>query len=435
MSQSPTSIALRARWILPIDGPPIPNGLIVITGGRIAAVVPDLAHAKRHHTDEFPQLSDLGNVAILPGLVNAHVHLEFSDCRAPLGQPGMPFPDWIRLVVQGRRNAPRTPADVAHAVSMGLAELARTGTTTVGEIATGDWPADLFEASQDTVGATIFLELIGLASERTADNLARARQHLTRPRAVGSWRPALSPHAPYTVHPQLLAAAIDLALPFGIPLAMHLAESPEELQLLASGTGPLRQLLDDLGAWQPDVIPLGTRPLDYLAALSRAPRSLVIHGNYLTDEELDFLAAHRHHMAMIYCPRTHHYFGHRPYRLPELLARGVHVAIGTDGRGSNPDLDLLAELRLVAQTFPTLAPQQILELGTCAAAQALGLSEIGTLTPGKIADLAIIALGDPNTADPAAAILDPASRVVATYRRGQRVEVPSQAANIRDGSS
>jgi cytosine/adenosine deaminase-related metal-dependent hydrolase len=422
MSQVPTTTALRARWIVPMDGPAISHGVIVLSGGRITAVASDLARARRHHHDPLPELVDLGNVAILPGLVNAHAHLEFSDCRVPLGQPGMSFPDWIRQVIQWRRSIPRTKADVAQAVTLGIQELARTGTTTVGEIATGDWPADTIEAAQSIAGVTAFLELIGLAPERIADNLARAQHHLSRPRAVGSWRPALSPHAPYTVHPQLLAAAVDLALPTGAPLAMHLAESPEELELLATATGPFRRLLDDLGAWHPDAIPLGTTPLDYLTALSRAPRSLIIHGNYLSDDEFAFLAAHRQRMALIYCPRTHHYFGHRPYRLPEILARGVHVAIGTDGRGSNPDLDLLAELRFVAHIYPTLAPHQVLELGTRAAAQALGLSEIGTLTPGKIADLAIIALADPNATDPAAAILDPASRVVATYRRGERVD-------------
>ncbi len=125
---------------------------------------------------------------------------------------------------------------------------------------------------------------------------------------------------------------------------MHLAESPEELRLLSHGDGPFRDLLADRSMWDESAIPAGTRPLDYLRMLAAAPKALVVHGNYLSAEELQFLATHAASMSLVYCPRTHGFFEHSPYPLRQALDLGVRVAIGTDSRASNPDLSLLAEL-------------------------------------------------------------------------------------------
>ena len=131
----------------------------------------------------------------------------------------------------------------------------------------------------------------------------------------------ISPHAPYTVHPGLLKRLVALAVEKKLPVAMHLAESREELELLATGTGPFRDLLVDRSMWDTEAIPLGSTPLDYLRTLAEAPRALVIHGNNLSDEEIGFLAAHRERMSVVYCPRTHAYFGHDPYPLEQNAGR------------------------------------------------------------------------------------------------------------------
>jgi cytosine/adenosine deaminase-related metal-dependent hydrolase len=122
--------------------------------------------------------------------------------------------------------------------------------------------------------------------------------------------------------------------------------------------------------------------------LAESPRALVIHGNYLDDEELAFLAANSQRMTLIHCPRTHNYFFHPPFPLPRLLAEGVRVALGTDSRASTPDLDLLAEMRHVARLYPQVHPQDVLRMGTLAGAQALGRDhEVGSITPGMLANL------------------------------------------------
>ena len=158
-----------------------------------------------------------------------------------------------------------------------------------------------------------------------------------------------------------------------MPLAMHLAESREEIEFLRDGRGPFRELLESRGVWDPTARPRGARPLDELRMLSRAHRALVVHGNYLDDEEIDFLGRQRRQMAVVYCPRTHAWFGHARYPLEKLLAAGAIVALGTDSRASSPDLSLLAEMRHVAREFPAMSRATILELGTLGGARALGL--------------------------------------------------------------
>jgi cytosine/adenosine deaminase-related metal-dependent hydrolase len=153
--------------------------------------------------------------------------------------------------------------------------------------------------------------------------------------------------------------------------------------------------------------------------LARGPRALVIHGNLLDDKELAFVAGQRERMSVVYCPRTHAYFDHPPHPLPKLLAAGARVALGTDGRVSNPDLNLLAEARFVASKFPSIAPAEALAMITLRAAEALGLErEVGSLEPGKRADLAVPALPPNSGADPCEVVLGSDCQVVRTMHAG-----------------
>jgi cytosine/adenosine deaminase-related metal-dependent hydrolase len=158
-----------------------------------------------------------------------------------------------------------------------------------------------------------------------------------------------------------------------------------------------------------------------LQELATAERALVIHGNFLNDEEIDFLARHRTHMAVVYCPRTHAYFQHPPYPLSAMLDRGVRLALGTDSRASNPDLDLLAEMRFVADQH-RLPPAAALRLGTIEGAMALGLSaNRGTITAGKLADLAVLKFPAAQAADPHELLFTDDIRTLATVWRGRVV--------------
>lgn len=442
MNSMPRSYALKARYIFPVDAPPVHDGLLVVSDHRVAYVAPATTADSLPSTTSLPSncpVFDLGNVALLPGLVNAHAHLEFSDLAAPLGQPGMSLPTWIREVMQYRQQSGESH-DAAAAIQRGIEESIRHGTTTLGEIATSDWTADSPLASGAKLDLTVFRELIAPTdnAERIRAALTTAEGHIAAAPRDNAWHPGLSPHAPYSVHLQLCERLQAFHDHKGhthdspaVPFAMHLAESPEELEWLRDASGPFAELLAGLGI---PAIPRGPlRPLDYIESLRHATKALFIHGNYLDDEEIARLAEQASTAAVVYCPRTHSFFQHQPYPLAQMLAAGVTVALGTDGRCSNPDLSLLAEIRHVATRHRNIPLDQVLSLGTLSGARALGRDQaVGSLTAGKEANLAIVALPDAaadtssnatdsDTTDPHELLLHHDGQVVATVYRGQLV--------------
>jgi aminodeoxyfutalosine deaminase len=439
---------LRARYVFPVTGDPAPDGFVCLEGERIVACGAGGTPAPR-------ETRDLGNVAILPGLVNAHAHLDFSDLTEPLGHRGIHLVDWLRLVRESRR---RPPSD-CHPTTLGLDESLRNGVTAIADIVQPHQPP-----AASPVEVTALMELIAPTADRVAGTLELAKSYLQTAGRPGI-RPGLSPHAPYSVHRDLLTAVVELSRRHEIPVAMHLAESPEELELLRHGRGPLRSLLEELGAWDATARPCPTRPLDYLRLLASAHRALIVHGSYLDDEEIGFLGANAERMSVVYCPRTCAWFagpaGHtgagfadalgqtslsacgsaeskadkekeadrnvcpieariEGYPLERMLAAGATVALGTDGRGSSPDLSLLNEMRFVARRHPSVPLARIVRMATLDGARALGReTEFGSLTPGKRADLAVVALPDRAAADPHELLFDPAATVVACYCHGR----------------
>ena len=387
-----------------MDRPPLEGGKIAVRGSRIVDVGRDV--------ETCGATRDLGDVVLMPGLVNAHAHLEFSCMRLAKPQAGS-LPEWIRGVIAERGRRDR---DVRGAIASGIVESLSCGVTAVGEIVTAplaDYSAKLLPRM------VLFHEVIGFSAARLdsveADLHVRLEQ--TSPEDAGTV--GVSPHAPYTVHPELLSRLVALSAARNMPLAMHLAESAEELQLLREGEGPFQELLAERSMWDASAIPPGTSPLDYLKALAGANRVLVVHGNYLTDNEINFIAARRNHMSVAYCPRTHEYFRHPKYPLAKMRAAGVRVVLGTDSRASNPDLSLLVEMQTVARHFPEIAPADIHRMAAIDAAIALGLeSEIGSLRQGKCADLAALACPS-YLRDPYEALLAPTAKITAVWLRGR----------------
>jgi cytosine/adenosine deaminase-related metal-dependent hydrolase len=376
---------VRAAWVFPVAGPPLKNGTVTTRGESIVAVE---AVPSRAVDEELP------DSALLPGLVNAHTHLEFSDLAQPLGQPGGRFADWISEVIAYR--AGRDEAAAIQAIAHGVEESVAAGVALMGEIATNDWAASLGGlrdvVTTDGASPTIFAfrEILGLAAERSDELHATAERFLEASRSRLDRRYAgLSPHAPYTVRFDLSERLVDLAAKHERPVAMHLAESGEELELLRSHSGRLVEFLSSRGFWRPDAMPRGTRILDYLEILQRAPSALVVHGTFLDDEEIAFLAERRARMTVVYCPRTHARLIGGKYPLEGFLAAGVRVALGTDSRASNPDLSLWNEVRFVRERFPSVPPERLLEMATKNGAEALMLADrYGTIEPGRTARLA-----------------------------------------------
>lgn len=397
------SATYQARWILPAVGQPVEHGAVQIAGGKILRLW-------RHAPAEAV---DLGNVAIVPGLVNAHTHLEFSDLTQPL-QPFLPFADWIRAVVNYRRSHPE---GVSPAIRHGLEACLKSGVTLAGEIVTTGWsPQDYAGGPQ----AVVFQELLGLAPQRIDELESLATSHLDRWAELGGRvTPGWSPHAPYSVHPELLRRVFDRAIERRTtPVAMHVAETEAELQLLQSGDGELRDMLQQFGVWQAGVFG-GRSPREFLERLAEVDYGLAIHGNYLSESDLLFLARNPH-VTLVYCPRTHAAFGHPPHPWLRLLNLGGSVALGTDSRASNPDLDFWAELQFLQAQFPDVSALEILYLATQAGARALGRGKTcGSLAPGKRSDLAIVALDDPGFVHPERDLFAAGNRIVGTMLGGK----------------
>jgi cytosine/adenosine deaminase-related metal-dependent hydrolase len=371
-----------ARWVFPVSGPPLPNGTVTVRGDRIEAVDP--------HGARTPE-EDLGNAALVPGFVNPHTHLDLSGARG-LIPPTDPdhFTDWLRGVIAYRRSrtAEQTQADVR----AGLTECLGFGTTLVGDIASEGASWDALAGAD--VRAVVFREVIGLGLQRAAAGMAIVEAICTAPPGTPSCRIGLSPHAPYSVRHTLFEKATELARRHHLPVAVHLAESPGELELLHKKTGPFRAFLQDLGIWQSDAF--SESPEAWITRRLRRAPDLYVHANYLTPTK--HIPANG---SVVYCPRTHAAFGHPPHPFREFLARGVRVCLGTDGLTSNPDLDVLADARFVRARYPDFPGEELLRMVTLSGAEALGWAdETGSLEAGKSADFVAVPLPNADTADP-----------------------------------
>ena len=392
---APDECSLTARWVFPVDGSPIERGVVTIRAEQISAVEP-----RGSRTADV----DLGNAAILPGFVNAHTHFDLSGLRGKC-PPSPDFTGWLRQVISHRRTttADQTQADIR----AGIAESLRFGTTLVGDIASAgaSWDA----LADAPLRAVVFRELIGLTSEGARDALRAALQWTPSRPESATCRAGLSPHAPYSFRAEVL----DVVCAIGRRVAIHLAETPDELQLLAEQSGPFVPFLTELGAWDP--AGLARSPGQVIERTLLARLALYAHGNYLpTDAPIPA------HGTVVYCPRTHAAFGHPPHPFRAFLGRGVRVALGTDGLASNPDLDLLAEARFVAGRYPDFPGAALLRMATLSGAEALGWADAtGSLTPGKSADLVVLPLPDGDAGDPHHLLFESDAAVKSVMFRGR----------------
>jgi len=346
---------------------------------------------------------------MIDGLVNAHTHLEFSCLNKPISTTGR-FTDWIRNVVKYRRE---NSGLTSEAIRTGIEESWQSGTTILGEIATVGWSAS--DYAQTGFKGTVFQEVLGLSPERIQQQTVLARSHIT---SNDTYARGLSPHAPYSTHLDLVRESVEIARHTNCPLAMHLAETKAELELLCSGTGDFREMLIDFGVWRDAVFQPPLKPMDYLEVLAKAPRSLIVHGNYLDETELKFIAS-QPQMTLVYCPRTHAAFGHTEHPWRRLIELGGRVAIGTDSRASNPDLSLFAELQFLAERHPDVPHLDLLRLGSSNGQRALGFE---TLSENETrADFTLIRLADSSQRSPQLELFGQANRVCGTMVNGRWV--------------
>ncbi len=383
-------IRYSASWVLPIAEPPIRNGWISIDRDHIAAYGrpgPSGGRASRFHATEVW----LGDVAIMPGLVNAHTHLELSYLRDEIA-PASGFVTWIRRVMAARRERPDPAgAEIVRGVTAAIDESLASGTALVGDIS--NTLVTVAPLAASALAAVVFYELIRFNAPEPERMVEQACRDLAACVTTDRVRTTLAAHAPYSVAPLVLRAirrAIDRA-PFS-PCSIHLSESAEEVEFIRSGSGPWRQLLEEIGAWDPAWVPPGGSPVQFLEASGFLDsRVLAVHGVQMTTDDLARLAACG--ATLVTCPRSNGHTGAGAPPLADFYASGVRVAVGTDSLASAPDLNVFAELATMRALTPGVPAASLLDSATRQGARALGFeSEYGTIEPGKRARLIAVAL-------------------------------------------
>ena len=377
-------ILYRAAWILPIITPPVRGGWVLIDGGRVFACAPGAQDAGAEGPTAIIQSAaietiDLGDVAILPGLVNAHTHLELSWMRHRV-PPSDSMPAWASRLLSLRRGVAEDPAaPIADAIR----EVRAAGTSLVGDVTNTLAAYDVL--AENELGAAIFQEIIGFNAQNPEHTVAEAEAQLAALVPHAWLRTSVVPHAPYSVSPALFRAIARAA--GDRPMSVHLGESSDEMQFLRDGTGAWRELLRQLGAWDDRWQPPGCGPVEYLDRLGLVNgRLLAVHGTQLEDGELARLAAAG--ATVVTCPRSNRWTGAGSPPIDRFYASGVRVTIGTDSLASVDDLNLFAELAEVRRLCAGIPASRLLESATIRGAAALGFADdYGSIEPGKRADL------------------------------------------------
>ena len=382
--------AYAAQWVLPISSAPIRDGVVVVNDARIAWVGATSALPERFAS---ATRVELGAVALMPGLVNAHTHLELTAMRGFL--EGLAFRDWLVVLTKSRRECFDT-ASLYDASCAGIEEALRNGITTCADTTESGVPLDAMrEMGIRGIG---YVEVFGPAESQCAESMRVLEQTVRaqRERDTDLVRTGVSPHAPYTVSPALYRAVADFARRGNWPVAVHIAESHAESRFVQYGEGPFAESLRARGIAIPATDRSPIARLDACGILDCAP--LLIHAIQIDDYDIERIAATR--STVVHCPISNLKLGHGVAPVPALRASGVPVGLGTDSVASNDRVDLLGEARQAALLYAwqggapdALSAHDALAMATLGSAKALGLEHtIGSLEVGKAADLVAFSL-------------------------------------------
>jgi cytosine/adenosine deaminase-related metal-dependent hydrolase len=391
---------LRARTILPVSQPPIKNGAVVVAGNRICAVGswPDF--------QSLPggKIIDLGEVILLPGLVNAHCHLDYTNMAGKLPPPKT-FTDWIALITVAK--AEWNFSDYARSWLAGAHMLLRNGVTTVADIeAVPDLLPEVWDATPLRVFS--FLEMTGIRARRNPMEILHKTVEKIGSLSHVRCSASLSPHAPYSTLPELLELTAEVARKRNLRVVTHAAESRQEFEMFMDARG---EMFDWLKRNERDNSDCGLgSPVKHLARNKMLGENLIaVHVNLLARGDAALLGKRGVHV--VHCPRSHDYFCHPPFPRKRLANAGVNVCLGTDSLATvrktgkqKPELNLFDEMRSLADNDPELLPLEIFRMATVNGAHALGLAgQVGELSENSLADL--IAIPGSKTKDVHEAVL------------------------------
>jgi len=401
---------IRCRLLIRAPGDTVANGCLLFQAGRIQYAGRWLRRKQEGPVTHYP------DAVVTPGLVNAHTHLhlgflsgEVKRCRS--------FTGWLMQLAH--RSLGRSGADHRRGWGEGVARSLAAGMTTVADICSR-WNAASWHRSSP-LRTVAFLELVGLSPETVPRTMSKARQELRGLTGHDLLYPGLAPHAPYSTSKGLVCSALRLGRDRGVPLAVHVAESRAERQMLEDGSGELAARLRFFRALPRHWKPTRCSPVELLADWGILDSgALLVHCNRLSPSDIGLLE--RAGNPVVYCPRSSRFFGVHDHPWKELRRRGVLVALGTDSLASSPSLSILEEMRFLAVRHPEVSPEELFSMGTAAGAQALGLGgEVGVLRRGYAADLAVWSLPEVRPRNALEALIREPREAQAVYVSGRHV--------------
>jgi cytosine/adenosine deaminase-related metal-dependent hydrolase len=371
---------IRSRVVAPMAVEPIADGAVVVEGNKITSVG-RYRDVRREYSGEA---LDLGEQILLPGLINAHCHLDYTILRDKI-RPQRSFADWIRAINTAK--AALSENDYVNSIATGLAEAQRFGTTTVLNLEA--FPELLPRLPCPPLRVWWCAEMIDIRqSVDVHEVITDLRNSIdAHPDWLGG--AGLAPHAPYTASTQLYCDAAEVARKEDVLFTTHLAESAEEMQMFRDARGPVFDFLksigrpmEDCGNQTPLACLMRNQPID--------ERWIIAHLNELDQGDFELLArAPKFQIA--HCPRSHAFFDHAPFPLQRLRSLGFNICLGTDSLASNSSLSMFAELRELLRKEPSLSPREAVEMVTINAAAAMEKGDVlGQISPGYLADLIAI---------------------------------------------
>jgi cytosine/adenosine deaminase-related metal-dependent hydrolase len=375
---------LRARTLVTMNGPPIDDGAVAIKGNRIRAA------------GTFPEVAalftgnvvDLGDQVLMPGLINAHCHLDYTMLRRAI-QPPHGFTAWVQRLNAIKRSL--RDEDYLVAIALGFAELRKWGTTTVLNIES--FPELMGRIPPPPIRTWWFYEMIDVRQRITTEDVLEGAAIFFRKQTDWLGGFGLSPHAPYTASAPLYQLASACARQDRMLLTTHLAESIEETAMFRRASGPLFDFMQSLGR---DMSDCGHgSPLSLLLGRDLIDSDwIVAHMNEL--DEPDFALLERTPLHIVHCPASHRYFGHQPFPMDRLRSIGINIALGTDSLASTDSLSLFDEMRHVCDLHPSVSPFDALEMATLNGARALRRPrDLGCIVPKARADLIALPIAPP----------------------------------------
>jgi cytosine/adenosine deaminase-related metal-dependent hydrolase len=371
---------IRARIVVTMDGPPIENGAVAISENQIIDVGKFPEVSARH---SGKKIVDLGEQALLPGLINAHCHLDYTCLRGKI-PPRKSFADWVRAI--NAEKAKLSREDYLASINEGFAEAKRFGTTTIANLTA--FP-ELISQIQAPVRTWWFAELIDVRSPERANEIVDLAIEFLN--TAPNW--GLAPHALFTASKDLYRHCEEVARREKILLTTHLAESREEMEMFRHKSGPLYNFMKSIGRPVDDC---GQKtPLEKFAGRlgdgSLPAQWIVAHLNELAESDFKLLKELTGKFHIVHSPRSHDYFEHSRFPFEQLRALGFNICLGTDSLASNETLSLFAEMRTFQRSEPGISPDKVLEMATVNGALALSESrhygKVGRIRPGFQADL------------------------------------------------